>query len=224
LARLIQNALIYGAFAVAAGAWAVPRALQSDDGTASRPPVSAGLAASFPDTAASPPTESLPPVGAVTEPADPAQPGAAVATVAAGGRTATPAPAPVTRTAVANTADAEIAATNTLGALGKRYLQALIGNDAVALGAMLSERCASDSAATILSVRRAQVAAEAGSAVEAITPLNAVVAHLDVAAGEAHTVLQFVAMGRRVTLSSADGWLLEAGAWRNAECGGPIGR
>lgn len=216
------------AFVAVAAAWAFAKIDGAE--TAAVPPVgtpaplSAGVASDPDYSSLITPTTSASPSGAApTEaaPANDAPPATATIPAASpvppGGAAATPASTPTP----ANTGDqaaAEIAATNTLHQLGKAYLQALISNDPATIAGMLASRCSGSDPAAILARRRAEVAAEAGVPVETLVAIAPVVAHLDIPGHEAHTVIQFDAGGVRHTLGSADGWVLEGGAWRNGEC------
>lgn len=227
--KIPAGSLVPLAFVAVAAAWAIARA-DGMGGESPRAPlaVSAGVQAApssaAPDPANAPVSPSASPTVA---PAESVAPPAPTPTAASSPPAARSPAAPPTDTAtataypaipVAPSAADEIAATNTLHQLGKAYLQALIDNDPAPIAAMLASRCSSGNAPAILARRRAEVNAEAGVPIETLVAIAPVVAHLDLPGAEAHTVIQFDARGQRHTLATADGWVLEGGAWRNAEC------
>lgn len=233
--KIPAGSLLPFAFVAVAAAWAIAKA---DGGTSaiSQPDLNAspivqaaanGVAANptvVSTAAESTGAASQPPAGATTETATPPRSTPVAVSSPAPSRSTTipqqPVPAATAYPAipVAPSAADEIAATNTLHQLGKAYLQALIDNDPAPIAAMLASRCSGGDPSAILARRRAEVAAEAGVPIETLVAIAPVVAHLDLPGAEAHTVIQFDARGERHTLASADGWVLEGGAWRNAEC------
>lgn len=230
--KIPAGSLVPLAFVAVAAAWAIAKA---DGGTGSAslpapipPPVVRAVA---PNGTASPQVPSTAPGsfgaeapgGASAEPATALPTTPTAAPSLASKATATPTQLPATATPypanpVAPAGGDEVAATNTLHQLGKTYLQALIANDPAPIAAMLASRCSRSDPRAILARRRAEVAAEAGVPIETLVAIAPVVAHLDLPGAEAHTVIQFDAGGERHTLGTADGWVLEGGAWRNAEC------
>lgn len=230
--KIPAGSLVPFAFVAVAAAWAIAKA-DGGGGGGSQPalPSSAIVQAVAPNGTASP---QIPPTApgspgteapgdASAEPATPLPPTPTAAPSPASKATVTPTQLPATATPypanpVAPTGGDEVAATNTLHQLGKTYLQALIANDPAPIADMLASRCSGSDPKAILARRRAEVAAEAGVPIETLVAIAPVVAHLDLPGAEAHTVIQFDAGGERHTLGTADGWVLEGGAWRNAEC------
>jgi len=215
--KIQAGSLVPFAFVAVAAAWAIAKA-EGGTGAISQPASTPSAVVPAAATgAAESPTILLP-----TQPATSSQPTPG-ATPSPPSQEAEAPPASVTATAypavpVAPSAADEIAATDSLHRLGKTYLQALIDDDPAPIAAMLASRCAGSDPSAILARRRAEVTAEAGVPIETLVAIAPVVAHLDVPGAEAHTVIQFDAGGERHTLATADGWVLEGGAWRNAEC------
>jgi hypothetical protein len=79
-------------------------------------------------------------------------------------------------------------------------------------------RCAGQDPAQLISARRAAIAAQTGVPLDQLTAGTPLTVHSDVTAGEAHAFLGLFAGGARALTASPDGWLLEDGHWRNAEC------
>jgi hypothetical protein len=101
---------------------------------------------------------------------------------------------------------------------GARYLRALQVQDAAALTTMLAARCTGTDVPNLMARRRAEISAVAHASIDALTPLNQLVAHFDPIAGEAHTILELDGPSGRIELPTADGWLLEGGEWRSVNC------
>ncbi|HKS92159.1 MAG TPA: hypothetical protein VJQ83_09550 [Tepidiformaceae bacterium] len=107
---------------------------------------------------------------------------------------------------------------NALEQQGKLFLEAIQAGDAAAVQSMLAARCQSADVSALIASRQAAITAQAGVPIADITPLTTYVGHFDPGAGEAHTVLEWIADGQRMTLLSADGWLYEDGQWKNTVC------
>jgi hypothetical protein len=101
---------------------------------------------------------------------------------------------------------------------GKLFLEAIQRGDTAAVQSMLGARCQETDVIALVARRQAEIAAQAGVPIADVTPLTTYVGHLDAAAGEAHTILEWVADGQRQRLASADGWLYEGGQWKDVTC------
>ncbi len=121
-------------------------------------------------------------------------------------------PAPTLSAAV------QIAMQQALEQQGKLFLEAIQRGDDAAVQSMLAARCQSADIAALVAARQGAISAQAGVAIADITPLTTFVGHFDAGAGEAHTVLEWIANGQRMTLLSADGWLYEDNQWKNTTC------
>jgi hypothetical protein len=112
----------------------------------------------------------------------------------------------------------EIALQLALERQGMAVLLALQANDVEAMRTLLASRCSATDVPALIARRRMEVSLAAGVPIADVVPLNQYVGHFDPGAGEAHTVLQFLANDERRQLSTADGWLLEDGVWKSVNC------
>ncbi|MEO9256001.1 MAG: hypothetical protein ABI305_10690 [Tepidiformaceae bacterium] len=142
----------------------------------------------------------------------------AVASQPTSGPRAATATTPGAEATTALSDEAQIALQRQLEQQGKIYLQALQAQDVAAVSALLAGRCEGTDVAALITRRRAEITSVADVPIDQLTPLNQYVGHFDPFAGEAHTILQLDYAGTRVELPTADGWLLQNGAWKSVNC------